>query len=104
MSLSSIELFAGAGGLALGMSKAGFHHAAVLEWDHDACETIRLNQKRGIPLVINWSLVESDAALVSYRQYSNIDVISGGPPCQPFSLGGNHKGLADDRNMFPEAI
>jgi len=104
MSLTSIELFAGAGGLALGMSKAGFHHAAVLEWDHDACETIRLNQKRGIPLVTNWSLLESDARKVDYRQYSDIAVISGGPPCQPFSLGGNHKGLVDSRDMFPEAI
>ena len=105
MSLTSIELFAGAGGLALGMSKAGFRHAAVLEWDHDACETIRLNQQRGMPLVADWNLIEADACSVKYKSYSpDIAVISGGPPCQPFSVGGNHKGLADHRDMFPEAI
>lgn len=104
MSLESMELFAGAGGLALGMSKAGFHHAAVLEWDRDACETIRLNQNRGIPLVADWKLIEGDARKTNYSDYAKIAVISGGPPCQPFSLGGNHKGLEDGRNMFPEAI
>ena len=44
--MKCIELFSGAGGLALGLDKAGFHHSAVVEWNKDACETIRANQKR----------------------------------------------------------
>jgi DNA (cytosine-5)-methyltransferase 1 len=58
--LTSVELFAGAGGLALGTSLAGFTHKAVVEIDHDACNTIRANQKRGLKPVCDWLLFEAD--------------------------------------------
>lgn len=103
--MRSVELFAGAGGLAIGMSNAGFHHAAVIEWDHDACETFRENQRHHVRTVEEWPLFEGD---VRKFDYSNIDeeimVVSGGPPCQPFSLGGKHRGYNDARDMFPEAV
>ena len=102
--LRSIELFAGAGGLAIASSKAGFQHDAVLEYNHDACETIRANQRRGFDLVRHWPLIEGD---VHHQDFSfwqdRIDLISGGPPCQPFSIGGKHQAMADRRNLFPEA-
>jgi DNA (cytosine-5)-methyltransferase 1 len=101
----SVELFAGAGGLALGMAKAGFHHAMVLEWDHDACETIRANQRLGETLVQGWPVHQGDARAFDYKSVKGtIDVVSGGPPCQPFSLGGKHRAYNDARDMFPEAV
>ena len=58
--MKSIELFAGAGGLALGASLAGFEPEAVIEWDKWACDTIRENQQRQNPLVTDWPLHEQD--------------------------------------------
>ena len=81
--MRSVELFAGAGGLAIGMSNAGFEHAAVLEWNHDACETFRENQRRHAGSVPQWPLFEGDVKAFDDRQLSNIVVVSGGPPCQP---------------------
>ena len=60
--MRSVELFAGAGGLAIGTSKAGFRHAAVIEWDHDACETFRENQRRHANVVEEWPLHEAMSA------------------------------------------
>lgn len=102
--MRSVELFAGAGGLAIGMSNAGFHHAAVIEWDHDACETFRHNQLKLRNSVDEWPLFEGDVKDFDYRNLSDVVVVSGGPPCQPFSLGGKHKGYKDRRDMFPEAV
>lgn len=102
--MRSVELFAGAGGLAIGMGNAGFDHAAVLEWDHDACETLRINQRHGVAAVDHWPIHEGDARAFDYSTLCSIDVVSGGPPCQPFSLGGKHKGHQDGRDMFPEAV
>lgn len=109
MSLSSIELFAGAGGLAMGVSLAGFRSHSVVEWDKWACDTVRQNQQRGYPLVCDWPVVEGDV-----RQWSQdfnaqdlegkLDLIAGGPPCQPFSMGGKHKGHQDTRDMFPATV
>ncbi|MGE5371708.1 MAG: DNA cytosine methyltransferase [Solirubrobacterales bacterium] len=102
--MNSLELFAGAGGLALGISNAGFNHKLLVEWDNDACNTIRLNQRRGNPVVMEWPLVESDVALIDFTKYTDIDLLAGGPPCQPFSVGGKHRGNEDHRNMFPQMI
>jgi len=102
--MRSVELFAGAGGLAIGMSNAGFHHAAVIEWDHDACETFRENQRHRMRSVEEWPLYEGDVKAFDYGNLSDIMVVSGGPPCQPFSVGGKHRGYMDKRDMFPEAV
>ena len=102
--LHSVELFAGAGGLAIAASNAGFEHDAVLEYNHDACETIRANQRRGFELVRHWPLIEGDVHDQDFQTWNGrVDLVSGGPPCQPFSIGGKHGAMGDRRNLFPEA-
>lgn len=105
--MRSIELFSGAGGLALGTHRAGFHHLAVVERDHDACDTLRLNRERRAVTGIDWPIAETDVKAFDYAPYrvsGDIDLLAGGAPCQPFSLGGKHAGEADPRNMFPEVL
>ncbi|MDR0477284.1 MAG: DNA cytosine methyltransferase [Desulfobulbaceae bacterium] len=102
--MKSVELFAGAGGLALGVSLAGFNHDAVIEWDKWACDTIRENQQRQNPLVTDWPLHERDVRLFDFSTINSVDLVAGGPPCQPFSLGGKHKAHSDKRDMFPATI
>lgn len=103
--MKSVELFAGAGGLAIGMAKAGFHHAAVIEWNSDACETFRENKRHHTHHVEEWPLYEGDVREFDYRTLNgDVIVVSGGPPCQPFSMGGKHRGHMDERDMFPEAV
>jgi DNA (cytosine-5)-methyltransferase 1 len=100
--MRAIELFAGAGGLALGAAEAGFSHEVVIEWDRNCCATIRENQSRGIDPVASWMLHQGDVREYDFTQVGgDIDLLAGGPPCQPFSLGGKHGGLSDRRNMFP---
>jgi len=102
--MRSLELFAGGGGLGLGLDLAGFEPAAVVEWDKWCCDTIRHNQALGYPLVKNWKVHHVDAKEFDYAALGDIELISGGPPCQPFSLGGKHKGYDDARDMFPTAV
>lgn len=103
--MNAVELFAGAGGLGIGMSRSGFKPLAVIEWDKYCCDTIRENQNRGVKPVKEWPLVEGDVRCFDYSKISGrVDLVSGGPPCQPFSLGGKHRGRLDARDMFPEAI
>lgn len=103
--MKSVELFAGAGGLAMGVSLAGFESLAVVEWDRWACDTIRENKKRGYPLVVDWPLWEGDVRGFDWSSIpEGIDLLAGGPPCQPFSMGGKHKAYGDDRDMFPSTV
>ncbi|MBI5696588.1 MAG: DNA cytosine methyltransferase [Nitrospirae bacterium] len=103
--MRSVELFAGAGGLAMGISNAGFRHEAVVEWNADACNTIRGNQRNRVSAVSDWPLFQADVRKFDYSFLpEGIDLLAGGPPCQPFSLAGKHRGSTDERNMFPEAI
>jgi DNA (cytosine-5)-methyltransferase 1 len=103
--MKSIELFAGVGGLAMGCELAGFTPAAVIEWNKWACETIRENQERGYPLVSHWPLCEGDVRDFDWNTLTeSIDLVAGGPPCQPFSLGGKHRAHGDRRDMFPAAV
>lgn len=102
--LSSIELFAGAGGLAQGVAQAGFHPRLVAEWNRDACQSLRENQQRGFALLQGWPVQEQDVRLLDFTAFRGVDLVSGGPPCQPFSIGGKHGAQADGRDMFPEAV
>jgi len=91
---TSIELFAGGGGLALGMAKAGFHHIMLNEFDHSACETLRVNRP-------DWNVVEGDVHEVDFTQYrGKVDFISGGFPCQAFSYAGEKRGFEDARGTL----
>lgn len=103
--MQSVELFAGAGGLGIGSSRAGFRPQAVIEWDRYCCDTIRENQARGTAPVSHWPLFHGDVRNFDYSGIRGaVDLVSGGPPCQPFSLGGKHAGPLDARDMFPEAV
>lgn len=98
--LRSIELFAGAGGMALGMEQAGFMNKLNIEIDKDACETLRINRP-------NWNIIEGDINKIAdhgiLEYISNneeIDLICGGVPCQAFSYAGKGKGFADTRGTL----
>lgn len=95
--MNSIELFSGAGGLAKGLEMAGADHMAFIEWNADACKTLRNNYSSTL-------IHETDIRHFDLSCFSNVDLIAGGPPCQPFSLGGKHRGYEDERDMFPYAI
>lgn len=99
-----VELFAGAGGLALGVSRAGFEPVAVVERDRYACDTVRHNQSLGVQPVVSWPLVQSDVRDLRYEDLGPVDLVTGGPPCQPFSLGGKAGAYDDHRDMFSEAV
>ncbi len=102
--MKSVELFAGGGGLGMGLSLVGFDPEIVIEWDKWACDTIRENKKNGYPLVQNWQIYQGDVRDFDFSYLKDIDLVSGGPPCQPFSLGGKHKANKDSRDMFPVAV
>lgn len=104
--MRAIELFAGAGGLGMGISKAGFRPARIVEWDRWCCDTIRENRRAKAGGIGRWpEPIEGDIREVDFRGHEGkIDLVSGGPPCQPFSLGGKHRAHADARDMWPEAV
>ena len=99
--LSTIELFAGAGGLALGIEKAGFHTIALNEYDSDACATLRQNRPY-------WNVIEGDVSKISKLDLEDffsiakgeLDLLSGGAPCQAFSYAGKKLGLEDARGTL----
>lgn len=91
---TSIELFAGGGGLALGMEKAGFHHVMLNEFDHSACQTLKTNRPE-------WNVVEGDVHNVDFTPYrGKVDFLSGGFPCQAFSYAGEKRGFEDARGTL----
>ena len=105
MSIRSVELFTGAGGLALGLEKVGCHHLAMVEFNAQACDTIRYNIAQQQQFAKDWKVYQSDVRNIRYNEIAqSIDLVAGGPPCQPFSMGGKAKGRMDSRDMFPEAV
>ncbi|PCK05783.1 MAG: DNA (cytosine-5-)-methyltransferase [Alteromonadaceae bacterium] len=89
-----IELFAGAGGLALGMEKAGFKSVLLNELDKHACDTLRANRP-------NWNVIPGDISNVDFTPYKDqIDILSGGFPCQAFSYAGKKLGFEDTRGTL----
>jgi DNA (cytosine-5)-methyltransferase 1 len=104
--MRAIELFAGAGGLGIGVSRAGFTPVQVVEWDRWCCDTLRENRLDGMGPLAHWPApTENDVRDVSFQAYEDkIELVTGGPPCQPFSLGGKHGAHADRRDMWSEAV
>ncbi|MEI7728464.1 MAG: DNA cytosine methyltransferase [Verrucomicrobiota bacterium] len=101
--MDTIELFAGGGGLALGLHGAGFSPVAVVERDADSCGTLRENWLRGMGVKLD--LFDIDIRQVDFSGWhERVELVSGGPPCQPFSIGGKHRGCKDSRDMFPHAV
>ncbi|MDQ0477271.1 DNA (cytosine-5-)-methyltransferase [Chryseobacterium sp. MDT2-18] len=89
-----LELFAGAGGLAVGMEKAGLKCVALNEIDKYACETLRKNRP-------NWNVLEGDIKDFNFSEYYNrVDVVTGGFPCQAFSYAGKRLGFEDARGTL----
>ncbi|WP_271986570.1 DNA cytosine methyltransferase [Pseudoclavibacter terrae] len=97
MTLTSVEICTGAGGQALGLEQAGFDHEALVELEHPACETLRLNRP-------SWNVLEQDLLTWSGADYKGVDLLAGGVPCPPFSKAGKQLGAEDERNLFPKAI
>jgi DNA (cytosine-5)-methyltransferase 1 len=104
--MRSIELFAGAGGLGMGLCQSGFHPEKIVEWDSWCCDTIRENKRANVLPVAVWPDPEQgDIRHFDFQSLEGkIALVSGGPPCQPFSLGGKHRAHADHRDMWSEAV
>lgn len=91
---SILELFAGAGGLAIGLEKAGLKCAALNEVDKWACQTLRNNRP-------HWNVLEGDIKNFDFSKFKNkIDIVTGGFPCQAFSYAGKKLGLKDARGTL----
>jgi DNA (cytosine-5)-methyltransferase 1 len=95
--MKTLEIFSGAGGMAKGLELSGFEHAAFVEFNKHACDS--LSENFGSERVFFGDIKDFDL-----DNLEQIDVVAGGPPCQPFSLGGKHGADQDSRDMFPYAI
>lgn len=98
-----LDLFAGAGGLALGLRAARFSHVHLYEKDDYACETLKHNigTKGTLDATIHQGKVED----VHWETaHADVRLLAAGAPCQPFSLGGKHRAQEDGRNLFPEVL
>ena len=81
--ISCLELFAGAGGLAKGIQLSGIQHNALIEWNKNACQTLTYNYSENL-------VYHTDIRSVQFDQFDNVDLVAGGPPCQPFSMEGEN--------------
>ena len=83
--------------MALGLDRAGFKHAALIDNDADCCATLRYNSP-------NWNVIQGDVRDFDARPYYGVDLLSGGIPCTPWSVGGKQRGAEDERNLLRPAL
>ena len=99
--LTSLSLFSGGGGLDLGFERAGFGHLVSFEILDVCGATLRANRPA-------WKIfsgdIEGDVRAAKFSTFSGVDVVHGGPPCQPFSIAGKQEGANDPRNMWPDFV
>ncbi len=95
--LTCVEICAGAGGQALGLALAGFVHVALVEYELDYCNTLKLNRPE-------WNVICADVHDFDGKPYEGVDLLAGGVPCPPFSIAGKQLGKDDERDLFPEAL
>lgn len=98
--LSALSLFSGGGGLDLGFERAGYGHVASYDVLDVCGETLRANRP-------NWKVfggTDGDVSQVDWAAYRGVDIVQGGPPCQPFSIAGKQAGPNDPRNMWPAFV
>lgn len=96
--MNCIEICAGAGGQAIGLSLAGFEHVALVEYESNYCAVLKRNRP-------DWNVICADVKDFSGISYKNqIDLLAGGVPCPPFSVAGKQLGKSDERDLFPEAL
>ena len=97
MTLTAIDLFAGAGGLSHGLHGAGVESLFAVEIDPDAAATYR----GSFP---HTEVHQGDIRQVDFARWRGVDIVAGGPPCQPFSIGGLRRAWDDERDMLPEFV
>lgn len=95
--LTCVEICAGAGGQALGLAEAGFFHVALVEYEKEYCDVLKLNRPE-------WNVICGDVKDFDGTPYRDVDLLAGGVPCPPFSVAGKQLGKEDERDLFPEAI
>jgi DNA (cytosine-5)-methyltransferase 1 len=97
--LRALELCAGAGGMALGLERAGFEHVALIEYDKNAAATLRANRP-------GWNIIEADVRKVDFTPYreQGIDLLAGGLPCTPYTTVGERKGKKDEDDLLMEGV
>ncbi len=95
--MRSIEFCAGAGGQAIGLEQAGFHHEALVEIERDFAKSLLLNRP-------SWNVFAQDMNTFDGRPYKGVELLTAGLPCPPFSVAGKQLGDKDERNLFPAAL
>ena len=95
--LTCVEICAGVGGQALGLAMAGFVHVALVEYEREYCNVLKMNRPE-------WNVICKDVREFDGTIYKGIDLFAGGVPCPPFSIAGKKLGEEDERDLFPEAL
>ncbi len=103
--MNCLEIFSGVGGMALGLEAAGFQHLDIVDSDQACISTLNDNISKRRLTCGSKRATQFDVREYDFRSFEGkVDLLSGGPPCQPFSFGGSHRAALDHRNMFPQAI